>query len=85
MSFRVEVTENGLIEIQRLDRGRWHHTPFADMDAAMIVIKFYLRRDIAKASEEKFEPMATKEARKAFAQLEEKAKLTYACNRRKTF
>lgn len=73
MSFRVEVKEDCTIEIQRLDRGKWHHTPFQSLDAALVVMKLFTKNDLARARAEKFEPQFAKEAREAFNQLMEKS------------
>ena len=73
MSFRVDVTESGTIEIQRYDAGRWHHTPFRTLEGALIVIRYLIKLDMARTKEERFEPQFIREARKAFNILNERS------------
>jgi hypothetical protein len=73
VSFRVEVKEDCTIEIQRLDRGRWHHTPFKSLEAALVVMKLFTKNDLRQAQNEKFEPEFLREARKEFNRLLEES------------
>ncbi len=74
MSFRVEVLEDNRIEITRPREDRKTQFPrYTSPDAAMIVIKFLIKKDLEIVRGKKFVPQIQKEARKAFKQLQEKS------------
>ncbi|MDM7994657.1 MAG: hypothetical protein QUT30_03115 [Acidobacteriota bacterium] len=72
MSFRVEVLEDGTIEIMRPNGLHTKFSRHQNLDSAMIVVKFLTRRDIEKARRERFVPQIQKEAQKAFKTLSER-------------
>jgi hypothetical protein len=72
MTIRIEVQPDGQIEIMRPRGNHGKFTTFSSLDTAIIIIKFYLRREIAQVKGEMFVSQATKEARKAFKQLSER-------------
>lgn len=73
MAFRVEVREDGSIQIMRPTvNGQNHFTQHDSIEIALLVIKKLLKEDIEEAEKDRFIPQATKEARKAFQIMMEK-------------
>jgi hypothetical protein len=74
MAFRVDVIEDQVIEVMR---SRENRKPkryyFGALDSAVSAIRFLIKKDLAKAKAEKFEPEIIREGRKAFKTLEEKS------------
>jgi hypothetical protein len=76
MAFRVEVLEDGSIQLMRpTTNGQNHFVRYESMENAMIVIKMFLRSDIEQAKKDRFVPQATKEAREAFEEMRAKTDL----------
>jgi hypothetical protein len=73
MPFRVDVPEDGLIEIMTAHGNRSHFPRYKSLEAALIVIKFLIKKDLAAAADRKFDPQVSKEARRAFKQLSERS------------
>ena len=73
MPIRAEVLADGTIEVMRPRNGGSHFMNFADIDRAMTVIRFLIKKDLAKAASQKFEPQLIKEARKAFKTMQERS------------
>lgn len=74
MSVRAEVQPDGSIEIQRpRPSGKSHFIICKDLDGALRIIRFLLKRDLERACRSKFVPEAIKEAHKAFKQLSEES------------
>ena len=73
MALRVEVLEDGSIEIMRpTANGQNHFVRYETLDWAILVIKSMLRADIEQEKKDRFVPQATKEARRAFDEMKEK-------------
>lgn len=73
MTIRIEVQPDSAIEIMRPNASKTQFYKFTNMETALIVIKFLIKRDIEKARGERFVPQIEKEAIKAFNQLKEKS------------
>jgi hypothetical protein len=73
MTLRIEIQPDLSIEIMRPRGDHSQFLSYSNLDSAMIVIKYFIRRDLAQASGERFTSQATMEARKAFKLLQEKA------------
>jgi energy-converting hydrogenase Eha subunit C len=73
MSVRVEVLADGSIELLRHREGVNKFIKYSNLESAMIVIKMFVKQDLAQAASDKFEPQIIKDARKAFKQLQEKS------------
>ena len=80
MSLRISVREDLVIEVMAtsLDGKRPKHLKSAGIERAMILIEFFVKREYEAAKGQKFIPLAQAEARKAFKELEEKAKQFHA-------
>lgn len=70
MTIRAEIVD-GKIELMRphtrAERNVFHKN--LDLERAMILIRFYLQRDLESSNKSKFVSQSTKDARKAFKTL----------------
>lgn len=75
MTIRVEVMPDLTIEIMRphsrIERNVFHRN--LDLEMAMILIRYWLRRDLEAANKNRFVSQATKEARREFKQMEKRS------------
>lgn len=72
MSLRIEVQADGTIEIMRPRGNRSQFVYYPNLESALIVIKYFIRQDLARALDEMFESQLVREARRAFNQLKGK-------------
>ncbi len=73
MALRIEVQPDGTIELMRPRNGHTQFLYYDRLESALIVIRYWIRRDLEAASKDRFVSQAKTEARKAFKQLMEKA------------
>ncbi len=73
MAIRIEVQSDLQIEIQRPTGHTSNFVYCQDLDGALRIIRFLIRRDLAKAEKEMFVPQCTKEANQAFRQLSKRS------------
>lgn len=74
MSIRLQIMEDGEIEIQRPDpRGNSRFVYSQDLAGAMRIIRFLLKRDLEKAQRQRFVPQSVKEAKQAYKTLEQRS------------
>ena len=73
MTMRIEVQPDCRIEVMRPNGNASKFLYFAELDRAMIVIRFLIRQDLAEAAGNVFTSQATREARRAFKQLSERS------------
>jgi hypothetical protein len=74
VSIRIEVQSDLAIEIQRPDpRGNSRFVYCQDLDGAMRIIRFLLKRDLEKAQRQRFVPQSVKEAKQAYKTLEQRS------------
>lgn len=74
MPIRIEVREDLTIDIMRICDGVVSkHLNYKDLESALIIIRYLLRRDLAQAEKDRYIPFATREARKAFEELKNKS------------
>jgi hypothetical protein len=73
MAFRVDILPDGQIEILRAFGNHRKFLKYGNMESALIVIRLFIKNDLAQSASNRFEPQLIKDARKAFKQLQEKS------------
>jgi len=75
MALRIDVNPEGTIDIMRphlrKERNVFHRG--LDLENALILIRFWITKDLELSDKNRFKPQAVKEARKAFKQLAERS------------
>jgi hypothetical protein len=70
MSIRIDVEPDGIIEIVHYQAGiRVAESRYKDLQDAIVVIKMFIRQDLAIAQNELFIPQLIREANKEFERL----------------
>ena len=72
MSLRIDVLEDSTIEIMRPDGEQCSFFQFPTIDRAIIVIRYFIRKDLELARGNKFVSQAALDARKAFKLLQKR-------------
>ena len=62
MTIRVDILEDLTIEIMRIDEGQPKFLIYKDLDTAIIIFRYLLKRDLEKAGSRRFVPRAEVEA-----------------------
>lgn len=73
MTIRIEVQPDCTIEIMRPMGDHSHFMHFPNLESAIHVIRFLLKKDLQQAWDERFVSQAEREARAAFKQLTERS------------
>lgn len=75
MSVRVEVLEDGTIQVEKYHRVKECNvqTQHRTVEHAMVMVKYWVRKEIELSHKNRFVSMATMEARRAFKQLNERS------------
>jgi len=75
MSVRVEVLEDGTIQVEKYHRVKQCNvqTQHRTIEHALVMVKYWVRKEIELSEKNRFVSMATVEARRAFKKLSERS------------
>lgn len=75
MTIRAEVQPDGTIEVMRPHRVKECNVfqRFDSLERALIVIEYWLKKDLLLTKKDRFVSQATRDARRAFKQLNERS------------